>query len=79
MAASFPGPSLSLPRQLMRTAQAWRDELKRKYPKVGPLGHRDWQEVRTCLGRTVSMRAAFAAKGGHGNDRTTVGGGSSAG
>ena len=42
------------------------DELKARYPLVIPLGHRDWQDVKPCPGKTASMKAAFTAMGGHG-------------
>lgn len=46
------------------------DELKGRYPKVVPLGHRDFQEVKPCPGRTPAMRAAFETMGGHGTGYT---------
>jgi hypothetical protein len=48
------------------------DELKRRYPKAIPLGHRDWQDVKACPGRTAGIKAAFAAMGGHGTSYSEV-------
>jgi hypothetical protein len=48
------------------------DELKARYPKVIPLGHRDWQDVKPCPGKTASMKAAFGAMGGHGTEYSEV-------
>jgi hypothetical protein len=48
------------------------DELRGRYPKAIPLGHRDWQDVKACPGRTAGMRAAFAAMGGHGTSYSEV-------
>jgi len=47
-------------------------ELKSRYPRVVPLGHRDWQDVKPCPGRTAAMKAAFAAMGGHGKEYSEV-------
>ncbi len=48
------------------------DELKARYPRVMPLGHRDWQDVKPCPGRTPTMKAAFSAMGGHGTEYSEV-------
>jgi hypothetical protein len=48
------------------------DELKARYPRAIPLGHRDWQDVKPCPGRTVAMKAAFAGMGGHGTSYSEV-------
>ena len=55
-----------------RSMVALWDELKARYPKVIPLGHRDWQDVKPCPGRTAAMRAAFRAMGGHGTEHSEV-------
>ncbi len=55
-----------------RSMVALWDELKARYSKVIPLGHRDWQEVKACPGRTAGMKAAFAAMGGHGASYSEV-------
>ena len=55
-----------------RSMVALWDELKDRYRKVIPLGHRDWQDVKPCPGRTAAMKAAFTAMGGHGKDYTEV-------
>jgi hypothetical protein len=55
-----------------RSMVALSDELKARYPKAVPLGHRDWQDVKACPGRTGAMKAAFAAMGGHGTSYTEV-------
>lgn len=55
-----------------RSMVALWDELKRRHPKAIPLGHRDWQDVKACPGRTAAMKAAFAAMGGHGTNYTEV-------
>ncbi len=55
-----------------RSMVALWDELKHRYPKVIPLGHRDWQDVKPCPGKTASMKAAFSAVGGHGTDHSEV-------
>jgi hypothetical protein len=55
-----------------RSMVALWDELKARYPKVVPLGHRDWQDVKPCPGKTPAMKAAFGAMGGHGTDHSEV-------
>jgi hypothetical protein len=55
-----------------RSMVALWDELNARYPKAIPLGHRDWQDVKACPGRTAAMKAAFAAMGGHGKDHSEV-------
>lgn len=55
-----------------RSMVALWDELRARYPKAIPLGHRDWQDVKPCPGRTAAMKAAFAAMGGHGKDYSEV-------
>ena len=51
--------------QVRSMVDLW-DELKARYPAVVPLGHRDFQDVKACPGRTPAMKAAFASMGGHG-------------
>ena len=41
-----------------RSMVALWDELKARYPKVVPLGHRDWQDVKPCPGKSTGMKAA---------------------
>jgi hypothetical protein len=55
-----------------RSMVALWDELKARYPNAIPLGHRDWQNVKPCPGRTAAMKAAFAAMGGHGTGYSEV-------
>lgn len=55
-----------------RSIVALWDELKIRYPRAIPLGHRDFQDVKACPGWTAAMKAAFAAMGGHGKDHTEV-------
>jgi hypothetical protein len=55
-----------------RSIVALWDELKSRYPKVIPLGHRDWQDVKPCPGKTPGMRAAFSAMSGHGTSYSEV-------
>lgn len=55
-----------------RSMVALWDELRGRYPKAIPLGHRDWQDVKPCPGRTAAMKAVFAAMGGHGKDNSEV-------
>ncbi len=55
-----------------RSMVALWDELKARYPKAIPLGHRDWQDVKRCPGKTAAMKAAFAAMGGHGKQYSEV-------
>lgn len=55
-----------------RSMVALWDELKGRYPRVIPLGHRDWQDVKPCPGKTSAMKAAFSAMGGHGSDYSEV-------
>ncbi len=55
-----------------RSMVALWDELKGRYPRVVPLGHRDWQGVKPCPGRTAAMKAVFAAMGGHGKEYSEV-------
>jgi hypothetical protein len=51
-----------------RSMVALWDELKARYRKVIPLGHRDWQDVKPCPGKAAAMKAAFSAMGGHGTE-----------
>lgn len=44
------------------------DYLRRKYPNIKPLGHRDFQNVKRCPGTTPAMKAIFSGCGGHGMD-----------
>lgn len=43
-------------------------DLAERYPGIVPLGHRDFQNVKRCPGKTGPMRRAFAQMGGHGLD-----------
>jgi hypothetical protein len=56
----------------VRSMVALWDELKERYPEVVPLGHRDFQDVKACPGRTPAMKAAFAGMGGHGTSYSEV-------
>ena len=56
----------------VRSMVALWDELKSRYPRAVPLGHRDFQDVKACPGRTPAMKAAFAAMGGHGTSYSEV-------
>jgi hypothetical protein len=42
--------------------------IRRQYPDIAPLGHRDFQSVKRCPGSTGTMKAAFKGMGGHGLD-----------
>jgi hypothetical protein len=55
-----------------RSMVALWDELKTRYPRAIPLGHRDFQDVKACPGRTAAMKAAFVAMGGHGKSYSEV-------
>lgn len=44
------------------------EDCRKRYPRIVPLGHRDQQDVKPCPGKSASMKAAFKALGGHGND-----------
>jgi len=44
------------------------EDIDRRYGRVIPLGHRDFQQVKPCPGRTGAMRRAFREMGGHGKD-----------
>ena len=55
-----------------RSMDALWDDIRSRYPKVLPLGHRDWQDVKPCPGRTAALKAAFTAMGGHGTDHSEV-------
>jgi len=55
-----------------RSMVALWDDIRSRYPKVLPLGHRDWQDVKPCPGRTAALKAAFTAMGGHGTDHSEV-------
>ena len=44
------------------------EDIDRRYGRVIPLGHRDFQQVKPCPGRTAAMRRAFHEMGGHGKD-----------
>lgn len=55
-----------------RSMVALWDELKARYPKAIPLGHRDWQDVKRCTGKTAAMKAAFSGMGGHGTSYSEV-------
>lgn len=43
-------------------------DLASRYPGIVPLGHRDFQSVKRCPGKSAAMRRAFARLGGHGLD-----------
>lgn len=49
----------------------YRDCAKR-YPGIVPLGHRDFQSVKRCPGKTAAMKKAFSRMGGHGLDHDPV-------
>lgn len=53
------------PRQVDALAALFKD-CQRRYPGIVPLGHRDFQSVKRCPGKTSAMRKAFARMGGHG-------------
>ncbi len=44
------------------------EDVDRRYGRVIPLGHRDFQQVKPCPGQTVAIRRAFRRMGGHGTD-----------
>jgi hypothetical protein len=54
-------------KQVASLARLHRD-LVTRYPGLVPLGHRDFQNVKRCPGKTGPMKRAFAAMGGHGLD-----------
>lgn len=62
------GPS---DRQLDAMVRLFRD-LRKRYPGIVPLGHRDFQNVKRCPGKTPAMKRAFARMGGHGLDYDPV-------
>lgn len=43
-------------------------DLRSRYPRIVPLGHRDFQNVKRCPGKTAAMKRAFSRMGGHGLD-----------
>ena len=47
-------------------------DLESRYPRIVPLGHRDFQNVKRCPGKTGPMKRAFARMGGHGLDYDPV-------
>lgn len=55
-----------------RSMVALWDDIRSRYPRVVPLGHRDWQDVKPCPGRSTAMKTAFRAMGGHGKDYSEV-------
>lgn len=42
-------------------------DIRRRYGKVVPLGHRDFQNVKPCPGTTARIKNAYKLMGGHGN------------
>jgi len=44
------------------------EDIDRRYGRVIPLGHRDFQQVKRCPGQTAAIRRAFREMGGHGKD-----------
>lgn len=54
-------------RQVDAMVRLFRD-LRKRYPRIVPLGHRDFQNVKRCPGKTAAMKRAFARMGGHGLD-----------
>jgi N-acetyl-anhydromuramyl-L-alanine amidase AmpD len=44
------------------------EDIDRRYGRVIPLGHRDFQQVKPCPGQTAAIRRAFREMGGHGTD-----------
>lgn len=47
-------------------------DCRTRYPKLVPLGHRDFQNVKRCPGKTAAMKRAFSRMGGHGLDYDPV-------
>ena len=53
------------PRQVESMVALFED-IERRYDRVVPLGHRDFQQVKPCPGQTAAIRRAFRDMGGHG-------------
>lgn len=49
--------------------------LREKYPRIKPLGHRDFQKVKPCPGQKM-WHKGYTPMGGHGKDFKSNGGGS---
>lgn len=47
-------------------------DCRKRYPRIVPLGHRDFQSVKRCPGKTSAMKRAFSRMGGHGLDYDPV-------
>jgi len=47
------------------------EDIERRYDRVIPLAHRDFQQVKPCPGQTRGIRLAFHTMGGHGKDYDT--------
>lgn len=47
-------------------------DCRKRYPAIVPLGHRDFQSVKRCPGKTGAMKRAFSRMGGHGLDYDPV-------
>ena len=54
-------------RQVDALVALFRD-CRTRYPAIVPLGHRDFQNVKRCPGKTSAMKRAFSRMGGHGLD-----------
>lgn len=54
-------------KQVASLVRLFRD-CRTRYPGIVPLGHRDFQNVKRCPGKTGPMKRAFARMGGHGLD-----------
>ena len=48
------------------------EDVDRRYGRVIPLGHRDFQQVKPCPGQTAAIRRAFREMGGHGKDFDSI-------
>jgi hypothetical protein len=54
-------------KQVESLVRLFRD-CRTRYPKLVPLGHRDFQDVKRCPGKTAAIKRAFSRMGGHGLD-----------
>jgi len=54
-------------KQVESLVRLFRD-CRTRYPKIVPLGHRDFQDVKRCPGKTGAIKRAFSRMGGHGLD-----------
>lgn len=54
-------------KQVESLVRLFRD-CRTRYPGIVPLGHRDFQDVKRCPGKTAAVKRAFARMGGHGLD-----------